>query len=50
VRVLAYERLGCPRAAADELEAYLRLQPQEADSVVLRARLEQLQKATRSLH
>lgn len=50
VRVLAYERLGCPRAAADELEIYLKLQPQATDSPALRARLEQLQRATRSLH
>ncbi|MGH6622402.1 MAG: SirB1 family protein [Burkholderiaceae bacterium] len=50
VRALAYERLRCPRAAADELETYLRLHPQAADSAALRARLDQLQRATRSLH
>ena len=50
VRSLAYERLNCPRAAADELEAYFKLQPQAADSAVLRARLDQLHRATRSLH
>lgn len=50
VRVLAYERLGCPRAAVEELETYLKLEPQAADSAALRARLELLQRATRSLH
>jgi regulator of sirC expression with transglutaminase-like and TPR domain len=50
VRALAYERLGCPRAAADDLAACLQLAPASADDAAMRARLARLQRAASALH
>ena len=50
VRALAYERLGCPRAAADDLATCLRLQPAGADDGEMRARLARLQREAGALH
>lgn len=50
VRALAYERLGCPRAAAADLAACLQLAPASADDATLRARLDRLQRAASALH
>jgi regulator of sirC expression with transglutaminase-like and TPR domain len=50
VRALAYERLGCPRAAAGDLATCLQLAPVSADDPAMRARLARLQRAASALH
>jgi regulator of sirC expression with transglutaminase-like and TPR domain len=49
-RSLAFERLECPRAAADDLVAYLSMHPDPRDAVQVRARLSQLQRAAQRLN
>ena len=50
VRALAYERLGCPRAAADDLALCLQLAPDSADQGAMRERLQRLHRAASALH
>ncbi len=49
-RALVFERLECPRAAAEDLRAYLARRPEPRDACALRARLARLQSAARSLN
>lgn len=49
-RALLYERLECPRAAADDLVAYLSMHPDPQDAREMRERLLQLQQAARQLN
>jgi len=46
----AYAMLECPQAALQDLEAYLRAQPDAADAADIRARLPQLRAASRRLN
>jgi len=45
-----FERLECPRAAAEDLRAYLAARPEPADAPALRARLHELIDAARNLN
>ncbi|MCA3217989.1 MAG: tetratricopeptide repeat protein [Burkholderiales bacterium] len=49
-RALLYERLECPRAAADDLVAYLSMRPDPQDAREMRERLMHLQQAARQLN
>jgi regulator of sirC expression with transglutaminase-like and TPR domain len=49
-RAFVFERLQCPRAAAEDLGAYLAMCPEPSDACALRARLAQLQDAARRLN
>jgi regulator of sirC expression with transglutaminase-like and TPR domain len=49
-RGLAYAALDCPRAAADDLTAYLKAVPDASDGNEVRARLSALQQAARRLN
>jgi regulator of sirC expression with transglutaminase-like and TPR domain len=49
-RALAYEQLECPRAAAEDLAAYLEARPNAAHAYALRERLAQLRRAGRRLN
>jgi regulator of sirC expression with transglutaminase-like and TPR domain len=49
-RALVFERLECPRAAAEDLRAYLAARPEPADAPALRARLHELIDAARNLN
>jgi regulator of sirC expression with transglutaminase-like and TPR domain len=49
-RALLYERLECPRAAAEDLVAYLSMHPNPQDAREMRERLMQLQQAARQLN
>jgi regulator of sirC expression with transglutaminase-like and TPR domain len=50
VRAGLYERLGCPRAAAVDLQTCLRLDPDAADTDSIRQRCLQLQQQARRLN
>lgn len=49
-RALLYDRLECPRAAADDLAAYFSLQPNPPDADDLRGKLAQWRQAARALN
>ncbi|GAB4473198.1 MAG: tetratricopeptide repeat protein [Burkholderiaceae bacterium] len=49
-RAFVFERLECPRAAAEDLSAYLAVRPQPRDAPQLRARLQALLDAARRLN
>jgi regulator of sirC expression with transglutaminase-like and TPR domain len=49
-RALLFERLECPRAAAEDLVAYLSMHPNPPDAVEMRAHLAQLQRAASQLN
>lgn len=49
-RAFVFERLECPRAAAEDLSAYLAVRPQPRDAPPLRARLQALLDAARRLN
>ncbi len=49
-RALLYDRLECPRAAAEDLTAYFSLHPNPPDVDDLRARLAQWQQSARALN
>jgi len=49
-RALAFDKLECPRAAADDLSAYLAMQPRPPDAQAVRRRLRQLQQAVKQLN
>jgi regulator of sirC expression with transglutaminase-like and TPR domain len=49
-RALAYELLECPRAAADDLAAYLAARPDAGDAAEIRERLARLRRASRRLN
>jgi regulator of sirC expression with transglutaminase-like and TPR domain len=49
-RALAYEQLECPRAAADDLTAYLAARPGAADAAAVKAHMAQLRELSRRLN
>jgi regulator of sirC expression with transglutaminase-like and TPR domain len=49
-RGLLYERLECPRAALDDLEAYLRLAPDADDTVAMHERVAELRRRASRLN
>jgi len=49
-RALVFERLECPRGAADDLIAYLSMTPDPPDAGEMRHRLAQIQRAARQLN
>jgi regulator of sirC expression with transglutaminase-like and TPR domain len=49
-RAQAYERLECPRAAAEDLQAYLELRADAPDAAAVRVSLRRLQAAARNLN
>jgi regulator of sirC expression with transglutaminase-like and TPR domain len=49
-RAAAFERLECPRAAAADLEIYLKMQPRASDARRLRMRLAELMAEARNLN
>lgn len=49
-RALAYELLECPRAAAEDLAAYVAARPDAADAALARQWLARLRRATRQLN
>jgi regulator of sirC expression with transglutaminase-like and TPR domain len=49
-RAAAWERLECPRAAASDLDAYLKMRPRAPDAKQLRQRLAQLTAEARNLN
>ncbi|GIL04870.1 tetratricopeptide repeat protein [Betaproteobacteria bacterium PRO7] len=49
-RAFVFERLECPRAAAEDLSAYLAARPEPRDARELRSRLKELRDAARSLN
>lgn len=49
-RALVYEKLDCPRGAADDLVAYLSMTPDPPDAGEIRGRLAQIQRAAQRLN
>jgi regulator of sirC expression with transglutaminase-like and TPR domain len=49
-RAFLFDRLGCPKAAAEDLDAYLAMEPDPTDVEEIRRRLEQWRREARNLN